>query len=70
MNELKDFIRAMVRPVLALSSWLTILGMAWAGKPVPAELWTIAASLTGFYFGSRGTQPPAGGPGGPPPATP
>ena len=64
LDSLKEFIRAMVRPLLALPSWAVVLVIALQGKPVPGELWTIAPTLTGFYFGQRGVSPPSP----PPPA--
>ncbi|KKN44446.1 hypothetical protein LCGC14_0692930 [marine sediment metagenome] len=68
LTDVKEFIRAMVRPMLALTGWLAILAMVWTGRPVPDQLWLAAVTFTGFYFGTRGASPPAVGPGGPPPA--
>ena len=62
MEQVTEFIRAMVRPFLAVSAWVVVLYIAVTGGTVPEWLVTITAALTGFYFGDRAARrtPPTG----------
>ena len=53
MEKIKEFIRAMVRPYLAYSSWTTILVLIILERPVPEFLKGVSSVLLGFYFLER-----------------
>ena len=51
-----EALRALVRPLLALSAWAVILYQVLSGDNIPGELWAIASILTGFYFAERAVK--------------
>ena len=53
LAQLKDFINAIVRPIVTLSGWLTILLMSWTGRPIPDFLATFVTALTAWIFVER-----------------
>ena len=53
LEKIKDFIRAMVRPLVTLSGWGTVLSMTWLGKPIPDFLLAFVTALTAWIFAER-----------------
>lgn len=56
-----EIIRGLVRPLMAVSSWVTILWMALNQQPVPDWLIALAATLSAFYFGDEAARRTNGG---------
>ena len=51
-----EIVRALVRPLLALSGWATFLYIITKTGAVPTELLGVVATLTGFYFAERAAK--------------
>ena len=48
-----EFIRAVVRPTLAISGWLATIYFLAAGIAIPDAWWAIVAGINVFYFVQR-----------------
>jgi len=48
-----EFIRAVVRPTLAISGWLATIYFLAAGIAIPDAWWAIVAAFSAYYFAAR-----------------
>jgi len=53
IEELIEMFKAMVRPFIIISSWVTLLAMWREGITPPLELKVIVETITLEYFGER-----------------
>lgn len=58
-----DFLRGIVRPTITWVSWAVLASLMLSGKPVPDWYIGVVGTITGFWFGSRGSKPPSNGNG-------
>ena len=48
-----EFIRAIVRPTLAVSSWIATIIFLRYGVEIPDAWWALLGAITTFYFVNR-----------------
>lgn len=53
MDDYKELIRTLVRPVITLSGWTVYLVMLEAGKAVPDEAFKAIIGFTAWFFVDR-----------------
>ena len=56
MNDAIEFVKAIVRPYLIMSTWTVILIMNLYGEEVPAFLMGIGSAIAAEYFAERAVK--------------